>query len=230
VLLSNPNRLLIEISGPTERERRRRALCGRESVVSQVQVGSDAGKIRLTLMLQGDQPPVYSVDDPQGHRRRFLGDRRAPISPCTSRSSSPARRARRRRAPCRWRRRAGLPRAAASMTAPPPPGMPLAPPPLVQVNTETGSSPRGKRLYYGQPISLDLKDADVHNVIRLLGDVSGINIVATDDVTGQITLRLNDVPWDQALDIVMQAQNLESVQEGNVLHLDRRRLREEREE
>ena len=116
------------------------------------------------------------------------------------------------------------------MTAPPPPGMPLAPPPLVQVNTETGSSPRGKRLYYGQPISLDLKDADVHNVIRLLGDVSGINIVATDDVTGQITLRLNDVPWDQALDIVMQAQNLESVQEGNVLHLDRRRLREEREE
>ncbi|HSQ01566.1 MAG TPA: type IV pilus secretin PilQ, partial [Candidatus Dormibacteraeota bacterium] len=115
-----------------------------------------------------------------------------------------------------------------AMAAAPPPA---PPPPAIQVNTESSSNPRGKRLYYGQPISLDLKDADVHNVIRLLGDVSGINIVATDDVTGQITLRLNDVPWDQALDIVMQAQNLESVQEGNVLRISTvKRLREEREE
>ena len=88
-----------------------------------------------------------------------------------------------------------------------------------------------KKLYYGAPISLDLKDADVHNVIRLLADVSGLNIVATDDVKGTITLRLNDIPWDQALDIVLQAQNLESVHEGNVLRISTvKRLREEREE
>ena len=88
-----------------------------------------------------------------------------------------------------------------------------------------------KKLYYGQPISLDLKDADVHNVIRLLADVSGLNIVATDDVKGTITLRLNDIPWDQALDIILQTQNLESVQEGNVLRISTvKRLREEREE
>jgi type IV pilus assembly protein PilQ len=88
-----------------------------------------------------------------------------------------------------------------------------------------------KKLYFGQTISLDLKDADVHNVLRLLADVSGLNIVATDDVKGTITLRLNDIPWDQALDIVLQTQNLESVEEGNVVRISTvRRLREEREE
>ncbi len=89
----------------------------------------------------------------------------------------------------------------------------------------------GLRAYTGQPISLDLKDADINNVIRLLADVSNLNIVATDDVQGTITLRLFDVPWDQALDIVLQVQSLESVREGNVVRISTiRRLREEREE
>jgi type IV pilus assembly protein PilQ len=90
---------------------------------------------------------------------------------------------------------------------------------------------RGGKAYYGQPISLDLKDADINNVIRLLADVSNLNIVATDDVLGTITLRLFDVPWDQALDIVLQVQSLESVREGNVVRISTiKRLREEREE
>jgi type IV pilus assembly protein PilQ len=88
-----------------------------------------------------------------------------------------------------------------------------------------------RREYYGQPVSLDLKDADIHNVLRLLAEVSKLNIVATDDVSGKVTLRLFDVPWDQALDIVLQVMNLESVQEGNVIRISTvRRLREEREE
>ena len=234
VLLSNPNRLLIEISGPTGENVVAERYAVENPMVSQVQVGSDAGKIRLTLMLKGDQPPVYSVDDLKDTVVAFLGEPKGTDQPVhesivfTQRAvpgvaAAPL--------PVAAVAHVTAPAPPRSMTAPPPPGMPQAPPPLVQVNTESGSSPRGKRLYYGQPISLDLKDADVHNVIRLLGDVSGINIVATDDVTGQITLRLNDVPWDQALDIVMQAQNLESVQEGNVLRISTvKRLREEREE
>jgi type IV pilus secretin PilQ/predicted competence protein len=233
VLLSNPNRLLIEITGPTGENVVAERYAVENPMVSQVQVGSDAGKIRLTLMLKGDQPPVYSVDDLKDTVVAFLGEPKGTDQPVhesivfTQRAvpgvaAAPV--------PVAAVARVTAPPPPRSMTAPPPPGMPLAPP-LVQVNTEAGSSPRGKRLYYGQPISLDLKDADVHNVIRLLGDVSGINIVATDDVIGQITLRLNDVPWDQALDIVMQAQNLESVQEGNVLRISTvKRLREEREE
>lgn len=87
------------------------------------------------------------------------------------------------------------------------------------------------KLYFGQPISLDLKEADINNVFRLLAEVSNLNIVATDDVQGRITLRLFDVPWDQVLDIVLHVTNLESSQEGNVLRISTvKRLREEREE
>jgi type IV pilus assembly protein PilQ len=91
-----------------------------------------------------------------------------------------------------------------------------------------GASPK---LYYGQHVSLDLKDADVHNVLRLLAEVSKLNVVATDDVRGKVTLRLFDVPWDQALDIILQVLNLEAVQEGDVIRISTvKRLREEREE
>ncbi len=234
VLLTNPNRLLIEISGPTGENVVAERYAVENPLVSQVQIGSDAGKIRLTLMLRGDQAPVYTVDDLKDTVVAFLGEPKGTDQPVhesivfTQRAipgvaAAPV--------PVAAVARVSAPPPPRGMTAPPPPPPASVPPPLVQINTEATSNPRGKRLYYGQPISLDLKDADVHNVIRLLGDVSGINIVATDDVTGQITLRLNDVPWDQALDIVMQAQNLESVQDGNVLRISTvRRLREEREE
>ncbi len=119
------------------------------------------------------------------------------------------------------------PQAAVDVPAPPPPAGESV---IAESQTGMGRLERHKA-YYGRPISLDLKDADVHNVIRLLADVADINVVATDDVKGQITLRLFDVPWDQALDIIMQVQNLESVQEGNVLRISTvKRLREEREE
>ena len=231
VLLTNPNRLLIEITGPTGENVVAERYAVENPLVSQVQIGSDPDKIRLTLVLRGEQAPVYSVDDLKDTIVAFIGEPAGTDQPVresivfTQRAVpgvAPA------PAPVAAVARAVPP---APMAAAAPPPVVQVPPPAVQVSTEASGSGRPKRLYYGQPISLDLKDADVHNVIRLLGDVSGINIVATDDVTGQITLRLNDVPWDQALDIVMQAQNLESVQEGNVLRVSTvKRLREEREE
>ena len=83
--------------------------------------------------------------------------------------------------------------------------------------------------YTGQLISLDFKNADIHDVLRLLADVSGLNIVSTDDVKGRITLRLVDVPWDQALAVVLQANGLEKVESGNVITISTtKRLEEER--
>lgn len=94
-----------------------------------------------------------------------------------------------------------------------------------------GGAPPPQKIYSGQKVSLDFKDADVHNVLRLLAEVSKLNIVATDDVRGKVTLKLFEVPWDQALDIVLQALNLEMVQEGNVVRISTvSRLRAEREE
>ena len=68
-------------------------------------------------------------------------------------------------------------------------------------------------------MSLDFKDADVHNVLRLLAEVSKLNIVATDDVKGKVTLRLFDVPWDQALALVLNNNGLGDRLEGNVLRI-----------
>ncbi len=83
--------------------------------------------------------------------------------------------------------------------------------------------------YTGRKISLDFKNADVHDVLRILADVSGLNIVATDDVKARVTLRLVEVPWDQALDVVLQANGLEKTQVGNVITISTtRRLEAER--
>ncbi len=100
--------------------------------------------------------------------------------------------------------------------------LPHAPPPAQPVRREA--------IFTGQRISLDFKDADIQNVLRVLADVSGLNIIATDDVKGKVTLHLNDVPWDQALDLVLRSNRLEKTQEGNVVRISTvSRLKEERE-
>jgi type IV pilus assembly protein PilQ len=75
----------------------------------------------------------------------------------------------------------------------------------------------GPRIYSGERISLDFQNADLHNIIRIIGEVSGKNIVVSDKVTGKVTLKLKDVPWDQALDIVLATRNLGVEENGNVL-------------
>jgi type IV pilus assembly protein PilQ len=79
--------------------------------------------------------------------------------------------------------------------------------------------PREPREYSGQRISLDFKDADIQNVLRILADVSGLNIIATEEVQGKLTMRLVDVPWDQAFDAILRAKNLDSVREGNIVRV-----------
>lgn len=76
-----------------------------------------------------------------------------------------------------------------------------------------------KRGFTGRRIDLDLKDADVHNVLRLLADVGQVNIVTADNVSGTITIRMRNVPWDQALDVVLQAKGLGVVQRANMLRV-----------
>ncbi|HEY3490994.1 MAG TPA: type IV pilus secretin PilQ [Candidatus Deferrimicrobiaceae bacterium] len=73
--------------------------------------------------------------------------------------------------------------------------------------------------YRGQRISMDFKDADLQNVFRILAEVSNLNIVTTDDVKGKVTLRLVNVPWDQALDLVLQSKALGASMEGNILRV-----------
>lgn len=76
-----------------------------------------------------------------------------------------------------------------------------------------------QRGYSGRRIDLDLKDADIHNILRLLADVGRVNIVTADDVSGNVTIRMRNVPWDQALDVVLQAKGLGMVRSGNLIRV-----------
>ena len=78
---------------------------------------------------------------------------------------------------------------------------------------------RAQKTYSGQKLSLDFKDADIKNVFRLLSEVSGLNIVVTNDVNKKVTLRVVDVPWDQALDLLIDTNGLGKEQIGNVVRI-----------
>jgi len=74
-----------------------------------------------------------------------------------------------------------------------------------------------KPVYTGERLTLNFQDIDTRAVLQLLADASGQNIVVSDSVTGNVTLRLQNVPWDQALDIVLKTKGLDKRRDGNVI-------------
>lgn len=75
------------------------------------------------------------------------------------------------------------------------------------------------KTFKGGKVTLDFQDVDVRTVLQILAKESGVNIVASDTVGGKMTLNLKDVPWDQALDLVMQARNLDMRRQGNIINI-----------
>jgi type IV pilus assembly protein PilQ len=76
-----------------------------------------------------------------------------------------------------------------------------------------------KREYKGERLTLNFQDIETRAVLQLLAETSGQNIVVSDSVQGNVTLRLQNVPWDQALDIVLRTKGLDKRQEGNVIYV-----------
>lgn len=74
-----------------------------------------------------------------------------------------------------------------------------------------------QRQYKGEKLSLNFQNIDVRALLQVVADFTGLNVVASDSVTGNLTLRLKEVPWDQAPDIIMQARGLDMRKSGNVL-------------
>jgi type IV pilus assembly protein PilQ len=75
----------------------------------------------------------------------------------------------------------------------------------------------GKQGYTGEKLSLNFQDVEVRSVLQVIADFTGFNIITGDNVSGNLTLRLKDVPWDQALDIIMQTRGLGMRKNGNVI-------------
>lgn len=89
----------------------------------------------------------------------------------------------------------------------------------VKPTTEADSKRRQKDtfMYSGEKLSLNFQDIEVRSVLQLIADFTSLNLVASDTVSGRITLRLQNVPWDQALDLVLKTKALDKRQIGNVL-------------
>ncbi|MCO6428298.1 AMIN domain-containing protein, partial [Nitrosomonas communis] len=91
----------------------------------------------------------------------------------------------------------------------------------VKAIVESEDVPAHKKLitggYTGEKLSLNFQNVEVRSVLQVLADFTNLNIIASDSVKGNLTLRLKDVPWDQALDIVLQSQELDKRRVGNVI-------------
>ncbi len=89
----------------------------------------------------------------------------------------------------------------------------------VSLSTPTIIFPGTQQVFKGQLISIDFQDADIRQVLRIIAEVSGLNIVVSDKVKGKVTLRLEKVPWDQVLDIILQTYQLGMIKKGNVIRI-----------
>lgn len=101
--------------------------------------------------------------------------------------------------------------------APMPPAPEPQNPPAAAMPQAAGASP--DRKYTGDPISVNLKDVDLKDFFRLIHEISGLNVVLDPSVRGSVTLVLDEVPWDQALDIVLRNNGLTKEIDGNVLRI-----------
>jgi type IV pilus assembly protein PilQ len=102
---------------------------------------------------------------------------------------------------------------------------------MAQGTPASPSAAESAPVYTGQRISLDFQQADLIDVLRLIADVSGMNIITSPDVAGRVTTRMVNVPWDQALDTILKTHGLGKQQEGSIIRVaPRDRLRKERDD
>ncbi len=106
-------------------------------------------------------------------------------------------------------------------------------------STEAPAAPKAAVLqstrYVGKKVSFEFKDIDIHNLLRVIAEISKKNIVVGDDVAGKVTIRLRNVPWDQALELILRSKNLGKEEMGNIVRVaplkqleEEAKLREER--
>ena len=234
--LREPSRIVIDITGPIESLPQVAIYKAADPLIGAVRVGSYDGRMRLVVDVTAEELPPFSVQSGHVVLTATLGKKTAEAAPKQKDAQV-----------LFIAENARLDQLAQAQPVvdklPPPPrhieesSLASAPSVFDPIQDRTFSSQKhtapeftpAQPQYIGQKISLDFKNADVHDILRILADVSGLNLVSTDDVKGKITLRLVDVPWDQVLAVVLQANGLESVQSGNVVTISTtKRLGEER--
>ena len=243
-MLPNPDRLVVDFADVTARASVR-SIDVSEDPVRKVRLGqfsAESPKVaRLVLDLSGRAP--YRIIDGADGVRIVFGESgeaatHAPLAAMRAAEPEPV-----EPAPTPALTATARPTAVEPLTLPPLPepqipGAPPEPPAAPdQANTGTACGVTGN---LGSPISLDFKDGDLQDIFRLFSDISGLNVVVNPGVTGKVTLKLNEVPWGRALELILKTNGLGCVLEENVIRIakisdlqreesDRRKLQDEKE-
>jgi len=114
---------------------------------------------------------------------------------------------------------AAIPASVSVAAAPAAPAQPAMAEPSRAAAQAPAATPSMASKYSGEPISVNLKDVDLRDFFRLIHEISGLNVVVDPSVKGSLTIVLDDVPWDQALDIVLKNNDLDKQLDGNVLRI-----------
>jgi type IV pilus assembly protein PilQ len=215
--LSRPPRLVVDFPRITNAFSKKRIEVG-SRLLKEIRMGQTPEKLRVVFTFPGEKLPPYQVTKGGQDLRVLLGKVKekeeevkkesAPVAEVPKPVPT---------AVAETKKSAEMKEAA----APPPTEKPAAQ--EKEASAAAKAAPEADKSqvgsYKGAKISLDFKDADVHNIFRLIAEVSDLNIITTDDVKGKITIRMVNVPWDQALDVILTTKNLIKIEEGNVLRI-----------
>jgi len=187
--LPTPARIVLDIFGSAKRAAQPESYRIDTSTVATLRVTQVESGLRLTTDIAAATVPPYTITPEDGGLRIVIG------------TENPSATGRKDVTVVRGGVRADIRTAESSTTL------------------GTDKVPLDEKKYTGQKISLEFKDADIKNVFRLLAEVSGKNIVITDDVNRKITVRLIEVPWDQAMDLIIDTNGLGKDEVGNVIRI-----------
>ncbi len=212
------NRLIIDVMDVQNGTKRKSVLVGHQ-MVKQIRIGVHQfpnQKVRFVLDLERNVP--YGIEKTDNQIIVTLSDR---ISPQSSLEAAVT------RAPQSTGEKASGESSKKSVPAALPeraklldPVTALAQPRPGAPQTPEAPAPQPGERFTGKRVSLDFQDAEISSVLRLIADVSGLNMVVGEAVKAKVTLKLLNVPWDQALDLILKLNNLGQIREGNILWID----------
>jgi type IV pilus secretin PilQ/predicted competence protein len=195
--LTQPARVVVDMFSDAARQTEGEAFRAGTALISTVSFSSGEGYVRMTIETPSPNPPGYLMTPEEGGIKVVFV------------SADPQAVANRVLDLVKGGKKLDTKAVTSAAAA-------LEPGPAVPPKADTGAE--GKK-YSGQRLSLDFKDADIKNVFRLLAEVSGKNIVVTDDVNRKVTLRLVEVPWDQAMDLLITTNGLGKDEVGSVVRI-----------
>lgn len=245
--LNNPDRLVLDFSG-TRLSGGAREVKGNVDPVVSVRLGQFRPDVSRVVIDLSDGTP-YTIDQGRDSVTVAFGASQAavrpePVTPATVSPMKPSEPNRVRRAAREIETSAPAPAIAsnlpdgalllpanltqtgAGLASPAPPKAVSAPavPPAEPAAVPASPAPRpaaarAQGPYGGEPISVNFKDIDLKDFFRLIHEISGLNVVLDPTVSGRVTIVLEEVPWDQALDIVLRNNSLDKQLQGNVLRI-----------